>query len=118
MRMTQIQAQALARFLEPVRTDWDFHGVLAALKALECSWQDAAVIAVSCAADPTAKTPAAMRNPVYAPAPPQIAMRPDRDPAYLRMLAEDEAARAIAAPPERIAAIRAEFGMPPRKVIA
>jgi hypothetical protein len=111
MRMTSIQAQALARYLEPARPDWDFHGIVAALKALDCSWQDAGQIAIACAADPTAKTPGAMRNPVYKPCLPVVAGKPDRDPAYLRFKAEcDERAR-IAARPERIAQIRAAAGL-------
>lgn len=64
-RMSQTQAAALARYLEPTRPDWDFHGIRAALAKLPESWEVAAWIAIQCAADPTARTPGAMSNPIY-----------------------------------------------------
>lgn len=109
-RMTGIQAQALARFIEPVRPDWDFHGVRAALSALDLSWDVAAWVAIQCAADPTAKTPGAMSNPIYrtGPAPEPVSVVPSigRDN-VIRLRREQAALANTAASPERIAAIRA-----------
>lgn len=69
MRMTSTQTTCLARLVSDLRPEWDFHGVVAAVKRLNETEAATTVclMAITAAADPTANTPAAMSNPVYRP---------------------------------------------------
>lgn len=67
MRLIKNQATILARLIEALRPEWEFHGIMAALAKLPpMDAFQATQQAVAAAADPDAKTPAAMSNPVYA----------------------------------------------------
>jgi hypothetical protein len=110
MRMNHLQIQALSRFIEPIRPDREFHGIKANLEKLDLSWDLAAWIAIQCAADPTAKTPGAMSNPIYrtgsAPEPVSVVPSIGRDN-VIRLRREQATLADTAASSERIAAIRA-----------
>lgn len=113
-RMNPTQIQALARFLEPVKPDWDFHGIRAALSKLDLSWEVAAWIAIQCAADPTAKTPGAMSNPIYRDRPAEETARVSevgRDN-VLRLRRQAAETAQVAATPARIREIRAASRWP------
>ena len=122
MTMTKSQAIKVCGVIREVRPDWDAPGIMAALaKLADKPFHESVIAMLTAAADEGAHTPmAGVTNPLYWPSwgKAQAEAKPDRDPAYLRMLAEDEAARAIAAPPERIAAIREAAGLPPRRTFA
>jgi hypothetical protein len=57
--MTKPQAILVAKFVGEIRTDWEFHGVMAALAKASDKGSAAtvAIAAISAAADPDAKTP-------------------------------------------------------------
>lgn len=114
-RMNEIQANAMARYVQILRPDWDFHGVRAALLKLDVDALVAPWIACQCAGDPTAKTPGAMSNPVYRtkeePAPANTVPSVGRDN-VIRLRREQAALADTAASPERIAAIRAMSKFP------
>lgn len=116
MTMTKSQAIKLSGLLREVRPDWDAPGVMAALgKLADRSLPDVIVAMTTAAADEGAQTPmAGVSNPLYWPnwGKAQAANHPTRDPAYLRMRAEHDAWKQQAASPERIASIRAEYGLP------
>jgi hypothetical protein len=59
MRMTKSQAILIAKFVEEIRPDWKFHGVMAALgKAAEMGSSSAvAIAAITAATDPDCTTP-------------------------------------------------------------
>lgn len=110
-RMSATQAMAVARLIEPERRDWDVPGIKAAVMKLDLSWELAAWVAIQCAADPTARTPGAMSNPIYRTGqrdqPVNAAPSAGRD--NVRRLREEQAALAeVAARPESIARIRAQ----------
>lgn len=106
-RMNATQAMALARFIEPARTDWQIHGIKAAILNIPESWEVAAWIAIQCAADPTARTPGAMSNPIYrtGTATPTAEVPPSTGRDNVRRLREEQAAlEATKATPDQITA--------------
>lgn len=110
MRMNEIQANALARYVQILRPDWDFHGVRAALLKLDVDALVAPWIACQCAGDPTAQTPGAMSNPIYRtaeqPTPAAQVSSIGRDN-VIRIRREQAALADTAATADRIAQIRA-----------
>lgn len=76
--MTKSSAINIANLVGAIRPEWDFHGIMAALHRIgHLTVTEAAISALSCAADPEARTPAAMVNTVYRPG-----WRPNGDPSY------------------------------------
>lgn len=65
MRMTEVEAQALAAFLGRVRPDWDHPGIMAALKKATHLGSSAAVAAAACrlAENLELRTPAILEKP-------------------------------------------------------
>lgn len=65
MRMTEVQAQALAAFVSRVRTDWNPPGILAALEkaAPTADVHDVACALIRLAEDGTVKTPGLLPQP-------------------------------------------------------
>lgn len=59
MRMTKTQATLIAKFVEEIRPDWQFHGVMAALAkaADKASSSAVAIAAITAASDPDCQTP-------------------------------------------------------------
>lgn len=108
--MNEVQATALARYVQIIRPDWDFPGIRVALLKLDADSLVAPWIACQCAGDPTTKTPGAMSNPIYRtggqPAPAEVVPSIGRDN-VIRLRREQAALADTAASPERIAAIRA-----------
>lgn len=89
--MTPNQINILARLIEALRPDWGFHGIRAALNGLPLMDRfDVAQLAITAAADSTAETPAAMRNPIYNPGTtkPEPTRDRSRDAALLAELRE------------------------------
>lgn len=111
MRMTPTQMTCLARLVSDLRSEWDFHGVAAAVRKLSEQESNftACHMALRAAADPTANTPGAMNNPVYRDTPaPSVNHAPSsgRDN-VIRLRAEMAELDARKAGPHQIAAIRA-----------
>ena len=65
MRMTEVQAQALAAFVSRVRTDWNPPGIVAALEkaAPTADVHDVACALIRLAEDATVKTPGLLPQP-------------------------------------------------------
>lgn len=109
------QAILLAKFIEALRPGWHFHGIMAAIGAAANRGPAGDLaIAMITAAITDADTPAAITNPVYWP---QIGptAEQDRQAQYRadvarakadQLRAEYQAARAAAATPDQIRAIR------------
>lgn len=69
MRMTPNQMNILARLVEELRPEWNFPGIRAAIGTVaeDRSRYDICHAMLTAAADPTAQTPATIRNPAYWP---------------------------------------------------
>ena len=77
--LSKATAINLANLIGAARPGWDFHGIMAALhKVGHLDLIEASMAALACAADPEAKTPMAMANPVY-----RAGWKPNDDPKYL-----------------------------------
>lgn len=118
MSMTKSQSIPLAKFIEAIRPDWNFHGIQAALaaNAHKGNAADLAVAMITAAAT-DANTPAAVVNPVYWP---HIGPKAEVDRAaqyradverarYRQLKGEADRAARQAATPEQIRAIRAQL---------
>lgn len=69
MPMMKPTAILLAKLVESLRPEWNFHGIMHALgKVCERDPHLTAIAMVTCAQDVDAQTPAAITNPVYWPA--------------------------------------------------
>ena len=65
MRMSEVQAQALAAFVSRIRPEWNVKGIVAALEkaAPTGDVHDVACALIRLAADPTVKTPGMLPQP-------------------------------------------------------
>lgn len=86
--LSKVTASLLAQLICATRDDWNYPGVMAALHSIgDLGLVEVTLTAMTCAADPSAQTPAAMRSPYY-----RSGWQPDNDPAHAARLRTEEIA--------------------------